>query len=169
MVPGPQKGMCPARDDCPDGVYKFHEVGIIEVDNIKIGWPKRTHTRQSNPVAEIFECEDDNNGTNVLHLKTIHVSMYAAVHQVLQLKTKYTIVAAGYREFRGDMRWHFITKCGLKIRAGNSLDKVWREWRQRHVCGSEKIGSVTGVPFMDFRALKIVRSRGAYDMQCQKM
>ena len=104
MVPGPQKGMFPACEDCPDGVHKFRRVGIVEVDNIKIGWPKCTHTRQSNPVAEIFECEDDNNGTNVLHLKNIHVSMYTAIHQALQFKT-YTIVAAGYREFRGHLRW----------------------------------------------------------------
>jgi hypothetical protein len=169
MVPGPQKGMFPAREDCPDGVYKFHQVGIVEVDNIRIGWPKRTHTRDSNPVAEIFECEDDSENTNVLHLKTVHVSMYTAVDQVLQLKTKYTIVAAGYQEYRGDHRWHFITKCGLKIRAGKSLDKIWREWRRFHVDRSEKIGSVAGVPFMDFRALKIVRSRGTYDMQCEVM
>ena len=82
MVPGPQKGMFPARNDCPDGVYKFRRVGIIKVDNIKIGWPECTHTRDSNPVAEIFECED--NGTDVLHLKSIRVSMYTAVHHILQ-------------------------------------------------------------------------------------
>ena len=48
--------------------------------------------------------------SNVLHLKTVHVSMYTAADQVLQLKTKYTIVAAGYQEYRGDHRWHFITE-----------------------------------------------------------
>jgi len=117
-------------------------------------------------VAEIFECEDDNNGTNVLHLKNIHVSMYTAIHQALQFKT-YTIVAAGYREFRGHLRWHFITKCGLKIRAGKSLDKIWRVWRGSHVVSPDKIGSVAGVPFMDFRVLKMVRSHGTYDMQCE--
>ena len=54
MVPRAQKGMFPAWDDCLDGVYKFHQVGTVEVDNIRIGWPKRTHTCGSNPVAEIF-------------------------------------------------------------------------------------------------------------------
>jgi hypothetical protein len=94
MVTGPQKGFRLAWDDCPDGVYQFHEVGIVKVDNNRIGWPKCTNTRESNAVAEIFECEDDNNGTNVLYLKTVHVSMYMAVHQALQLNTKSTIVAA---------------------------------------------------------------------------
>jgi hypothetical protein len=165
MVPGPQKGMFPARNDCPDGVYKFHHVGITEVDNIKIGWPKYTHTRESNPVAEIFECGDDSNGTDVLHLRTIHVSMYTAAHQIL-LFAKYRIVAAGYREYRGDRRWHFITKCGLKVRAGKSLAKIWGIWRRSHLKGLEKVGSVLGVPPMNFEALKVVQSRGICDMQC---
>ena len=141
----------------------------MEVDNIKIGWPKCTHTRDSNPIAEIFECEEDNENTNVLHLKTVHVSMYTAVHQAVLLDRTYTIVAAGLREYRREHRWHFITKCGVKVRAGKSLAKIWGIWRRSHLKGPEKMGSVVGVPFMDFRAVKIVRSRGIYDMQCEAM
>ena len=41
MVPGPQKGMFPEREDCPDGVYRFHQGGMVEVYQ---DWLAETHT-----------------------------------------------------------------------------------------------------------------------------
>ena len=75
-------------------------------------------------------------------------------------------LAVDMPQYRGDLRWHFITKCGLKVRAGRSLAKIWGVWRRSHLQGPEKIGSVLGVPYMDFQAVKIVHSRGSFDMQC---
>ena len=78
-------------------------------------------------------------------------------------------MAAGLREYRGVRRWHFITKCGLKVRAGKSLDKIWTEWRVDHLEGPQRTGSVAGVPFMEFRAIRRVRSHGTDDMKCERV
>jgi hypothetical protein len=170
LVAGSQKGMYPSRDASRNGgIRKFRNVGIVEVDNISIGWPKRVHTNNSAPLAEIIEYHHDAIDTNVLHLKAIRVSMYTAIDQILEPGTEYTIVAAGLREYRGDRRWHFITECGLKVRSGNSLSKIWKEWRVGHLQGLQRIGSVTGVPFMTFRTVRTVRSRGADDMKCERV
>jgi hypothetical protein len=167
LVAGSQKGMFPSRDLCRNGAYKFCDVGIVEVDNISIAWPKRSHRDTSNPLAELVEYEDDEESTNVLHLKAIRPSMYTAGDQILEPDTNYIIVAAGLREYRGIRRWHFITNCGLKVRAGKSLDKIWTEWRVDHLEGPQRTGSVAGVPFMEFRAIRRVRSRGTDDMKCE--
>ena len=170
LVAGSQKGMFPSRNASRDaGIRKFRDVGIVEVDNISIAWPKRVHTNNSAPLAEIYEREDDEVDTNVLHLKAIHTSLYTAGDQILEPDTEYTIVAAGLREYRGVRRWHFITKCGLKVRAGKSLDKIWTEWRVDHLEGPQRTGSVAGVPFMEFRAIRRVRSHGTDDMKCERV
>jgi hypothetical protein len=93
--------------------------------------------------------------------------MYTAGHQILEPDTDYTIVAAGYKEYRGMYRWHFITDCGLKIRAGKSLAKIWGKWRIKHLQGLQRIGSVKGVPFMNFHTIRVVRSRGEDDIKCE--
>jgi hypothetical protein len=170
LVAGSQKGMFPSRDACRSGgIRKFCNVGIVEVDNISIAWPKRVHTNNSAPLAEIFECEGDEVDTNVLHLKAVRTSLYTAADQILKPGIEYTIVAAGLREYRGDRRWHFITKCGLKVRAGNSLYKIWTEWRVDHLEGPQRLGNVTGVPFLRFRAVRMVRSRGTDDIKCDRV
>ncbi|OAQ22587.1 hypothetical protein K457DRAFT_25969 [Linnemannia elongata AG-77] len=161
--------MFPSRDLSRNGAHKFCDVGIVEVDNISIAWPKRSHRDTSNPLAELVEYEVDEESTNVLHLKAIRPSMYTAADQILEPATEYTIVAAGRREYRGDRRWHFITKCGLKVRAGNSLHKIWTEWRVDYLEGPQRAGSVTGVPFMTFRAIRTVRSRGTDDIKCERV
>ena len=53
LVPGAQKGKYPSREECPDGVRKFRHVGIVEVDNIKIAWPKKSHDYRSAPLADL--------------------------------------------------------------------------------------------------------------------
>jgi hypothetical protein len=173
LVAGLQKGMFPSRDAAhrtsPNGIRKFSEVGIVEVDNISIAWPKRVHTKHSAPLADIFEYDDDTVDTNVLHLKTIHVSMYTAADQILEPGKEYTIVAAGLKLYRRNLRWHFITQCGVRVRAGKSLAKIWGAWRIDHLEGQQRIGSVKGVPWMTFRAVRKVRSHGKDDMKCERI
>lgn len=166
MVPGAQKGKYPSRDDCPDGAHKFRNVGIIEVDNIKIGWPKKPHDRRSPPLAEIIEWKEKFDGM-VIHLKATHPSLYTAASVILMPNTQYTIVAAGYVEYRGKRRWHFITKCGLKVRDGESLRKIWNNWRMCHLGKRWRLGNVKGVPRMIFCAMKQVCIKGTSDMKCK--
>ncbi|KAG0195008.1 hypothetical protein BGX28_002566, partial [Mortierella sp. GBA30] len=87
LVPGPQKGMFPSREDCPDGCRKFHNVGVVEVENISIAWPKRSHDRRSPPLAEIIECEDAEYDGLVRRLKITHPSLYTTAYEVLQANT----------------------------------------------------------------------------------
>jgi hypothetical protein len=132
LVPGGGKGMFPSRDTCPYGVLKFSEVGIVEVDNIKIAWPKRAHGRNSAPLAEIVELNaEDEDGIYISKVKIRHVSSYKPAYTALEPNTQYTVVAAGYASYRQAYYIHFITECGLKIRAGKSLTKVWDSWRKQ--------------------------------------
>lgn len=158
--------MCPSREDCPNGARKFHSTGIIKVDNIKIAWPKRPHDRRSPPLAEIVECVEESDEM-VTHLKVTHPSLYKSIHDVLKPNTLYTIVPAGKVEFRKIPRWHFITECGLKVRDGGSLRKIWEEWRKRHLGDKWRMRNVNGVPWMTFQAIGKIRVRGKYDMKCE--
>ena len=95
--------------------------------------------------------------------------MYTAADRILKPDEEYTIVAAGLKEFRSEHRWHFITACGIKVRAGKSLAKIWTPWRVEHLQGLQRIGRVEGVPLMTFRAVKKVRIHGEDDMKCERV
>ncbi|KAG0042773.1 hypothetical protein BGZ90_009284, partial [Linnemannia elongata] len=45
LVPGGSKGMFPSYALFDRAVYKFADMGIVPVDNIRIRWPKRRHHR----------------------------------------------------------------------------------------------------------------------------
>ncbi|KAF9328160.1 hypothetical protein BGZ91_001122, partial [Linnemannia elongata] len=79
--------------------------------------------------------------------------------------TQYTIVAAGMKKYRGDERWHFITECGLRIRGGKSLVKIWDKWRSRFV---NQLGyrDINDVKWMTFNTDEKVLSGGIYHMKC---
>ncbi|KAF8923556.1 hypothetical protein BGZ47_004689, partial [Haplosporangium gracile] len=124
LVPGPRKGRYPSREECPNGVLKFRSIGIVEVNNVRIAWPKKAHDKRSPPLAEIVEWKEESNEM-VAHLRMPHTSLYTSASKILQPNTEYTIVAAGYMPYRRQPRWHFITKCGRKVRDGNSLRAIW--------------------------------------------
>ncbi|OAQ27925.1 hypothetical protein K457DRAFT_1820984 [Linnemannia elongata AG-77] len=58
-------------------------------------------------------------------------------------------------------------QCGLKVRAGKSLAKIWGKWCVNHLQGLQRIGSVKGVPFMEFHTVRVFRSRGSDDIKCE--
>jgi hypothetical protein len=55
LVAGGHKGMFPSRKSLKYNVNMFSEVGIVEVDNISIAWPKRRIDKQTPPIADITE------------------------------------------------------------------------------------------------------------------
>jgi hypothetical protein len=105
-------------------------VGLVEVNNITIGWPKRRHNKGSAPLAEIVEQTSADDDGLVKHLKSIHASSYSAGYNILTPGQEYTIVAAGMKVYHGLGQWHAITQCGVKLRMGKSLKKVWETWRR---------------------------------------
>ena len=167
LVPGGAKGMYPSRSASPTGVRKFSKVGIIEVDNIKIAWPKSRHDRRNAPLADIVEVdEDDEEGIFIRKLKVRNTSLFKAVYNVLEPNTQYTVVAAGYAKYRQAYYIHFITECGLKIRAAKSLTKVWDSWRKQFEDRRGYI-DIPMVPHMTFTAVQKIRSQGSFDMKCR--
>lgn len=102
MVAGSHKGMFPSRQSHGYNVHKFTDVGIVEVDNITIAWPKKKIDKRSPPVAELtdYRTKDSN---LVSHLKSIHVSSYKAIYNVLQPNVRYTVVAAGMATYRKEL------------------------------------------------------------------
>jgi hypothetical protein len=131
LVPGGSKGMHPSVDSFPTEVRSFDEMGIVEVDNIIIGWPRRRRNNRSAPLAEITEVGDDDDHEYVKKIKRVSASVYTSAHRMLRNDKEYTVVAAGYINYRGEYRWHFVTGCGLRVRAGKSLTKIWDKWRRR--------------------------------------
>lgn len=96
LIPGGQKGMYPAQDAFPNEVREFAEMGIVEVDNITIGWPKKRYNKKSAPLAQIVEVGDGDEGDDVyVHkIKRPSASSYTAAHNALEEGMQYTIVAA---------------------------------------------------------------------------
>ncbi|MFI5422866.1 MAG: hypothetical protein ACHQWH_02860 [Nitrososphaerales archaeon] len=167
LVAGGRKGMYPAQSASTTGVKKFSKVGIVEVDNIKIAWPKSRHDYRNAPLADIVEVdEDDEKGIFIRKLKVRNTSLFKAGYNVLEPNTQYTVVAAGYGVYRRSQYVHFITECGQKIRAGKSLTKIWDKWR-RQFADDRGYMDIAMVPHMLFTAVQKVRSQGSFDMKCQ--
>ena len=167
LVAGGHKGMFPSRDAHADGARKFHKVGIVEVNNITIGWPKQRHRKENAPFAEIVEKTNADGDEFVKHLKSIHSSSYTAGYNILSPGTEYTIVAAGLKPYRGLTQWHAITQCGVKLRMGKSLRNIWQAWRKSYLGNDMRPGNVDGVEQMTFTAIKKVRNRGQDDIRCE--
>jgi hypothetical protein len=165
MIAGGAKGMYPSQESFENGVRKFSEMGIVEVNNITIGWPERKHNARSAPVAELVEKESNGVGY-IKRLSSINSSAYTSGYGCLKSRRSYTIVAAGVAEYRGEMQWHFITKCGLRVRAGKSLTKAWNEWKRRFVDRRGYLENLTDVEWMNFVTKKKVRSGGRRDITC---
>ena len=166
MVAGGRKGMFPSQKSHVCGVNEFRNVGLVEVDNISIAWPENRHDKRTPPVAETVEYKAD--GSNfVEHLTSIHCSSYHAIYSTLRPGAKYTVIAAGMTKFRGEMAWHFITECGLKVRGGESFRKCWNGWRKPFLGEDYKVGTVDGVERMTFTAVKKARIQGRTDMRCE--
>jgi hypothetical protein len=167
LVAGDGKGMYPSRDNCAEGVKKFSDVGIVEVANINIAWPKKRHNKQSANIAELVEADDDNEDDEYIkNIKITRTSSYLAAYSALEPKTKYTIVAAGYANYRKIQYMHFITECGIKFRAGKSLTDIWDKWRvQSRDDGLLVDGEM--VKKMNFMTVKKVKVQGLLDIKCK--
>jgi hypothetical protein len=167
LVAGGAKGMFPSRNAIEGGARKFSKVGIIKVNNIKIGWPKREHDKRTPPLAEIVESTSAEDDTFVKHLKSVHSSSYTADYNILQPDMEYTIVAAGLHKYRNILEWHAITQCGVKLHMGKSLRSIWVEWIKNFVDAGARMGNVDGVERMTFIAKSKVRNRGKDDIKCE--
>ncbi|KAG9319177.1 hypothetical protein KVV02_007559 [Mortierella alpina] len=165
MVAGGAKGMFPSKESFENGVREFSDMGIVGVDNITIGWPEKRHNARSAPIAELIEKEDNNSG-HIRKLTSINTSAYSAAYSILNQNSDYTIVAAAIKEYRGEHQWHFITKCGLRVRAGKSLTKIWMEWKQGFADSNGYLESITDVRWMTFSTYLKVKSKGKEDIKC---
>jgi hypothetical protein len=79
---------------------------------------------------------------------------------------KYTTITAIYADYRGEHRWHFVTECGLRVRAGKSLTKVWNKWRKEFADENGRM-DVENTMWMKFVAVRRICSRGVDDMKCK--
>ena len=167
LIPGGQKGMYPAQDAFHREVREFGEMGIVEVDNITIGWPKKRYGKRSAPLAQIVEmCSDDDDGGYVRKIKRPSASSYTAAHRALEEGVQYAIVAASCINYRGEPRWHFITQCGVRVRAGKSLTKLWAKW-MKLFADQDGRTDIECTKYMKFLAMRTTCSRGVDDMKCK--
>ena len=150
--------MFPSRKACPNGALKFKDIGIVTIDNISIAWPKKIHDRKSPPLADIVERQEERDDGYVQWLEVVHTSTYTSAYSILQPNTLYTIVAASWYLYRGAYHWHFQTECGIRVRAGKSLETLWNKWRSNF--------EEDAVEYMEFRAVRKVTTRGKDDMKC---
>ena len=99
-------------------------------------------------------------------LKKINSSSFTAALSALEEGEEYTTVAAIYANYRGEHRWHFVTKCGLRVRAGRSLTRVWDKWRRKFADDTGRM-DIERTKCMTFTAIRKVRSRGNDDIKCK--
>lgn len=166
LVAGGHKGMFPSRKSLKYNVNKFSDVGIVEVDNISIAWPKKRIDKRTPPIADITEYNGPDDRF-VGRLKSIHSSSYRPIYSTLKPGSTYTVTSAGVTSFRGKRVWHFITECGLKVREGESFRKIWSTWRTKYLGEYTRRENVDGVEYMTFVAKRKVRVRGKDDMLCE--
>jgi len=166
LVAGKTKGMFPSRDTCEGLVYEFSEVGIVEHKNISIGWPEKKHSKKSRPLAVLVgKPTSDSHEGYVRWMKKPHSTLFTADYNILVPGTEYTVVAAGLADFRGKSYWHLVTECGLKVKAGKSLEGIWERWRGQYRGDNGRV-LIHQIPKMRFLAERKVRSRGTFDMKC---
>jgi hypothetical protein len=170
LVAGGSKGMYPSRGNYPggpSGIPKFSDVGIVPVDNICIGWPKRRHNRGSAPLAVLVQRNgSDHDDRFVKTMSGVHSSTFTSGYNALEPGGEYTISAVCLMKFRGVLYWHIITECGLKVRAGKSLERLWEKWRGQYRDASGMVLR-DNIPKMTFVAVRKVRSKGKFDVKCQ--
>ena len=94
-----------------------------------------------------------------------HSTLFTAGYNILVPGTEYTVVAAGLADFRGNSYWHLVTECGLKVKAGKSLEGIWERWRGQYRGDNGRV-LIHKIPKMRFLAERKVRSRGTFDMKC---
>jgi hypothetical protein len=113
--------------------------------------------------------EEDEDDEFIKKISISNTSSYRAGYSVLDANTEYTVVAAGYSMYRGSRYIHFITDCGLKLRAGKSLTKIWDKWREQFHDETLllPILNIDMVEKMTFKAVKKVRVQGAFDIKCK--
>ncbi|KAF9271246.1 hypothetical protein BGZ68_003975, partial [Mortierella alpina] len=168
LVAGGQKGMFPSRASQPNGARKFSKVGIVEVDNITLGWPKKRIDRRSPPLADIAEKTAKKKvGNYIGKLVSISSSSYTAGYNCLEEDTSYIVVAADQKEYRGEWQWHFVTECGKHVRAGKSLAKIWNKWQLEFADSSGYLEKLEDIKWMSFTTTRKVRSRGKDDIKCE--
>ncbi|KAG0042447.1 hypothetical protein BGZ90_009392, partial [Linnemannia elongata] len=156
LVAGKTKGL----------VYEFSEVGIVEHKNISFGWPEKKHSKKSRPLTALVEkpASDSHEG-HVRWMRKVHSSLITARHNILVPGTEYTVVAAGLADFRGNSYWHLVTECGLKVKAGKSLEGIWERWRRQYRAdnGMYLVNEFLKMRFLAERKVKI---RDMFDMKC---
>ncbi|KAH7028527.1 hypothetical protein BKA57DRAFT_479388 [Linnemannia elongata] len=166
LVAGKTKGMLPSRDTCEGLVYEFSEVGIVEHKNISIGWPEKKHSKKSRPLAVLVEKPtSDSHEGYVRWMRKPHSSLFTAGYNILVPGTEYTVVAAGLADFRGNSYWHLVTECGLKVKAGKSLEGIWERWRRQYRRNNGRV-LIHKIPKMRFLAERKVKIRGMSVVKC---
>ncbi|OAQ26280.1 hypothetical protein K457DRAFT_22227 [Linnemannia elongata AG-77] len=98
-------------------------------------------------------------------MKKPHSTLFTTGYNILVPGTEYTVVAAGLADFRGNSYWHLVTECGLKVKAGKSLEGIWERWRGQYRGDHGRV-LIHQIPKMRFLAERKVRTRGVFDMKC---
>lgn len=158
LVPGGSKGKFPSQDSS--------DMGFVEVDNISIAWPKKRSMKTSAPITQLVEGGNESGQEGyVRKLKKVNSSVYHSSYIALTPGIKYTIVSAGVQRYRGHIPWNFITQCGLQVRAGKSLRKIWEDW----MYGFKENGCMDPekTKWMKFKAVRKITIHGVDDMKCK--
>ncbi|OAQ23192.1 hypothetical protein K457DRAFT_25336 [Linnemannia elongata AG-77] len=87
----------------------------------------------SSCIRDVDDCPtSDSHEGYVRWMKKPHSTLFTADYNILVPGTEYTVVAAGLADFRGNSYWHLVTQCGLKVKAGKSLEGIWERWRGQY-------------------------------------
>jgi hypothetical protein len=154
LVAGAHKGMYPYIYD--DDVLQFEDMGIVEVDNVKIQWPERRIRKGGPPIVDIYL--ENMNGENFIqiHDRAIHKATYKAGYNVLEINTSYTVIAIAMDTYHNKEYIFATLSNGIKVRCGLSLERKIVAWLEEY--------SDVQVPYMNFTTLQCRTVRGFKDI-----
>ncbi|KAF9965596.1 hypothetical protein BGZ73_001385, partial [Actinomortierella ambigua] len=138
FVAGSGNSLYPSKKNHGSKTLDFTDVGIVTVNNITIGWPKKKYYKSSQAVAEIYEFVGDEDTSMMVALGTIrHTPSYGPCYSALEEHKEYTAVAYGVGQYRGTPYFFIHTSNGRRIRCGRDLDSIMHSPK---ICVYEKVG-----------------------------
>jgi hypothetical protein len=154
LVAGAHKSLYPYLYD--DDVLEFRDMGIVEVDNVKIQWPESRIRKGAPPIADIQLDDICAEKFILVHNNAVHKATYKAGYVVLEKNTHYKVIAVAMDRFRGKAYIFATLSSGIKVRCGKSLENKINTWLEEYPDDE--------APYMSFTTMECKTVQGFKDI-----
>jgi hypothetical protein len=139
-----------------DDVLEFRDMGIVEIDNVKIQWPESRIRKGAPPIADIQLDDICGEKFILVHNNAVHKATYKAGYVVLEKNTHYKVIAVAMDRFRGKAYIFATLSSGIKVRCGKSLENKINTWLEEYPDDE--------APYMSFTTMECKTVQGFKDI-----